>query len=826
MDPIQKHGWSDPRTTERKGSVRRAREMLEAGRRPKIRVPQTNTAVPLPGAHIPQTNGWPLSGDNHLRPNGVDPQGRLSNMVDSQGKLLVSRGIPHPPPPLRPPRHDLPSPSVYSERSVSDAYPSPLHVNYPAPSFSQPFANQHHIHPALREAVPMPVANEDMFRKSAASSLGSIPSIPDFPPPLPSQNKMGNLAPPVPMRSIMNRRSSVSPIPEELPDSPTILSKPYAPSRVTASSWNSEQRESDILGAYLDGDSDGAQGSTSSAEHGEVTLVRQASLGKRGKPALRTISKPNVDTSQLGGNNDRSGTLPVQITGASLKEIAAGLNTRDSFDSSSSGESGLDPEKPPIVLGEDTSSHHSYANDVRNLEQEGGALPKRTPTMSEVRPGARRPPRLNMNAVREAEARGSLTSLSDLIKRATKLATNLEHGRTASRNDLLNVGGGSRFLFRGDQNRKSGSIKDILASFPNPAATPEGRSSWPMFWRKSTLHQLNSQEQGREVTQEKGSTRRRRCCGMPLWAFITACVIMLLVIAAAVLIPIFLVVVPRENKSNDSSSTMCEKTAPCANGGVSVSSGDVCSCVCVNGFTGSRCTTAGDASCITTEITQGSASRNATVGDDLPRLFQDSQNNFSIPLDPVTIMALFSQNNVSCTTENALVSFRGLYSNDNERRAVTPITVNTEQQLADQQEHHASVTSYIPTATLPVRRTVVTENGIVFDSAQTLDDESVRVGEPTPTPTSKPQPTSTPAVAIEVVDFSRIAVLYILQRTGELDAAMLSADSIQTHLENFNSNSTGENLLVDLIPSGVKGNFTLDFEEFTITDFDGDTVGA
>jgi hypothetical protein len=242
-----------------------------------------------------------------------------------------------------------------------------------------------------------------------------------------------------------------------LPDSPTILNKPYAPSRVTASSWNSEQRESEILGAYLDGDSDGAQGSTSSAEHGEVTLVRQASLGKRGKPALRTISKPNVDTSLLGGNNDESRTSLVQITGASLKEIAAGLDTRDSFDSSSSGESGLDPEKPPIVLGEDTSSHHSYANDVRKLEQ-GGALPKCTPTMSEIRPGARRPPRLNMNAVREAEARGSLTSLSDLIKRATKLATNLEHGRTASRNDLLNVGGGSRFPFRGKLFSKSAHL--------------------------------------------------------------------------------------------------------------------------------------------------------------------------------------------------------------------------------------------------------------------------------------------------------------------------------------------------------------------------------
>lgn len=48
--------------------------------------------------------------------------------------------------------------------------------------------------------------------------------------------------------------------------------------------------------------------------------------------------------------------------------------------------------------------------------------------------GKRRiPPRLDMSAVREAEARGSLTSLPDLIARATKLAARLEHGRPDSK---------------------------------------------------------------------------------------------------------------------------------------------------------------------------------------------------------------------------------------------------------------------------------------------------------------------------------------------------------------------------------------------------------
>ncbi|CBF76828.1 hypothetical protein AN4767.2 [Aspergillus nidulans FGSC A4] len=807
MDSTSKHGWSEPRPAERKGSVRRAREMLEVGKRPRIRAPQENAALP-PGPRMSQQTAWPLLGDDGPGVNVVDSRDRGPNLGDSPGRLMAPRA----PPPPRPPRQDPPSPSVYSERSVPDAVPSPLHLNNRnrAPSFSQPFVNQQHIHPALRE--PVPSTKEDPFRKSAASSLGSIPSIPDFPPPLPSQNNAASLAPTAPMRSGMNRRSSVSPIPEELPDSPTILNKPYT--RLTASSWNSEQQESEVLGAYMDNNSEGA---LESPEHAEVSLVRQASVGTRGKPSLRTISKPSADG--MVGGAGRTETPIGQTNDASLKEVAAGLSTRNSFSSGSFKESDIDPEKPPIVLENDTNAQHSYDNDMRSVEKETAALPQRTPTMSEMRPGARRPPRLNINAVREAEARGSLTSLSDLIKRATKLATNLEHGRTASRNDLLNVGG-SRHPF-GDPNRRSGSIKDILASFPNPAATPEGRSSWPVFWRRSTLQQLNSQEQGQDLSQEKGSTRtqRRRCCGMPLWAFITACVVLLLIIAAAVLIPIFLVVVPRENKGNDSSNTMCEKTNPCSNGGVSVSSGNVCSCVCVNGYTGSRCTTSGDASCVTTEITQNSTSRNATVGDDLPRLFRDSQSNFSIPLDAVTIMALFSQNNVSCTTENALVSFKGLSSNDNKRRAL-----NADLLVADPEKLEPSSSTDEPTATIPVRREVATKNGILFEDSGT--NESPAAAETSSASTSEATPAPTSAVTAEALDFSRISVLYILEKTGTLDAAMFSADVIKKHLEHSYSNSSDESFVINLVPSGIKGNITLDYGGFTITDFDGNTVGG
>ncbi|KKK16485.1 hypothetical protein ARAM_000402 [Aspergillus rambellii] len=807
MDPS---AGSDSNPPERKGSVRRAREMLEAGRRPKIQVPQANAGGIPPSRRDARQTQWPLPDDNMLQ----------TNVVDQKGTPLISKS----PPPQRPPRPDLPSPSIYSVRSASDAAPSPLHINHPKPSFSHPFHNQLLIHPALRD--PAPVTSEDTPRKPGVSSVDSIQSLPDLPQPIPPR-KPGNLAPQAAARAIMNHPASVSPIPEELLDSPTIINKPYAPSRTTRSSWSSEKGESAILGAYADGDSGGAHEFTHAIEGHNGNIIRQASLGKRGKPSLRTISKPCVDSPPLPKSESKTVSPRELATGAALKEVAAGVNPRNSLSSDSSEESHFDPEKPPIVLVEDPRPHQGYRN--RAFAKEVGALPKGAPTMSEIRPGARRPPRLNMAAVRDAEARGSLTSLSDLIKRATKLASNLEHNRTASRNDLLNAGGGSRFAFRGDHSSRSGSIKDILASFPPPAATPEGHSSWPVFFQRSTLHQLNSQEQGPEEGQEKGTNRQRRCCGLPLWAFILICIILILVIAAAVLIPIFLVVVPREHQNSASSGSTCEKTAPCENGGVSVSSGNVCSCVCANGYTGSRCTTVGDASCVTTEITQGSTSRNATMGDDLPRLFEDSKTNFSIPLDPITIMALLSQNNVSCTTENALVSFSGMTSSNSTRRSLSLDEVLVpDGEPSDDNGPPGPAPIHTPTPTLTARNSIATENGIVFDnSSVTETSQSV---ETTPSSVATPKSTSTTSssltITTKVLDFSRIAVLYILEKTGTLEAAMFSADAIQTYLEKSYSHSSNGIYHLNLVPAGVKGNFTLDFQDLTITNLNGDVIGG
>jgi hypothetical protein len=160
--------------------------------------------------------------------------------------------------------------------------------------------------------------------------------------------------------------------------------------------------------------------------------------------------------------------------------------------------------------------------------------------------GRKRPLRLDIDAVRDAEARGSLTSLPDLILRATKLASNLDRGKTASRlgmNFFEGMDSTERALAVQEANRRSGSISDILASFPPPGSRDGERRSLAN-WNSNLRHShLPSDSDAGEIREQ----RKRKCCGMPVWLFVVLLIIVLLLVAAAVLVPVVLLIILPKN---------------------------------------------------------------------------------------------------------------------------------------------------------------------------------------------------------------------------------------------------------------------------------------
>ncbi|KAF2220190.1 hypothetical protein BDZ85DRAFT_32917 [Elsinoe ampelina] len=552
-------------------------------------------------------------------------------------------------------------------------------------------------------------------------------------------------------------------------------------------------------------------------------LVRQASLGKRSKPTLTTIKSgenmrnaPGRESTYSDDSFDEDGMQslpPMQRPPLEPVDSSNTLNKSQMSDQSKGAQSGRTGSSGPLGMSEtsffdrpsssesDKSEFARYKNkeylyepmpdriprqptnnsedprveSILNRLEKGGALPHvddktshlNQPSQLSQRVGTRRPPRLNVDAVREAEQRGSLTSLPDLIRRATKLASNLDRGKTASRlgfDWMISDEKGTR----GNQNRRSnGSLTDMISAFPPPAVgTPRsqgsGRFAWPSNLRHSTLPSFSDNGKGQSQPRPK-----KRVCGMPVWAFLLLLLLLILLVAAAVIVPVVLIVIPRQNQSDAQSLDSCRQSLTCSNGGVNIVGNDgACRCVCVNGFTGSSCTTEVGASCTGLDV-QGAS--NATVGSSLPRLFNNARANFSIPLDGAQVLSLFAATNLSCASENALVTFGGL----SERRSI-----NLDKEYFDTAADIAEIylgeeEDFKPTKTLKQRQVTTTvassqaaatSNGIVFAIG----------GPPGSSPSNSPNNTS----PLEL-DFARVAVLFVLQDSGQLNEAIAAQSSLQ-----------------------------------------------
>ncbi|KAL2198651.1 hypothetical protein P885DRAFT_67811 [Corynascus similis CBS 632.67] len=645
---------------------------------------------------------------------------------------------------------------------------------------------------ASQEMLAVPETPSSASRPSTLSSVGSIP---DFP--LPAQIPLGpprrsvNLGPPPSARrgasSFYSNSSFVSPIPEESP-----RSRSHGPDFPEPAYGEAIAEEA----GYGDDDAEESQ------------LVRNASIGKRARPTL--VSAPAPRSSDSPEGDRRPGPRPVQ---GPFKDGTGYVEN-----SSSSGTIPVAARLPigAAVTPDTMLNAYSSASADDPSTPSPRATPSPNPAATEPQTysrfsAIRRPPRLDIDAVRKAEARGSLTSLPDLIRRATRLAASLEKGRRpASRFDELDDF--PDYGYDGEKHRSG--LSDMLAAFPPPAhvtTTNNRRSirdsireqvqSWPLPINVNRT--LNTSQEAAVSSDSRSSVRKgkRRCCGLPCWAFILLMVVILLVIAAAVIIPVEFFVVRNQDRSSPAQELQqCRQQLACANGGANVVKEGVCSCECANGFTGSDCTVVDDAGCTTIRLT-GSDDSETVVGDAIPRLLNQAQTNFSIPLTAPQVLSKLDSGDLSCSAQNALVTFNGRAIPQDLALAAAQAAgdggdsldvVNNAAVIVDGVLYttitiifapHTTFTLSNPRPTTTTTTTTVSASGrpSLTATATSQYTTTMTMSSGTVLP---PVPTSTLAVTEEVLDFARVAVLYVLQEDSLADA-----ETAQLGLQRFLSGS-------------------------------------
>lgn len=277
---------------------------------------------------------------------------------------------------------------------------------------------------------------------SRPSTISSVGSIPDFPlpqavpmvpptPPVATSRRTMGLGPPPSSRrgasSFYSTASFVSPIPEESPRSRSHTS--YASSAAIPESYGSLSPGLSPDGAYFDDTI--AEESVYSDDADERGLVRSASIGRKGKPSL--VTTRSADRS----STERTETVPIVLPLPSRPKpkptqeepFHDGTGYLEGSSSSSSRPSGLGGPAETVTSAGASPMLGAFAFDPSGSGEPASirmASPSPRPAMFSA---IRRPPRLDIDAVREAEARGSLTSLPDLIRRATRLASMIEKGK-------------------------------------------------------------------------------------------------------------------------------------------------------------------------------------------------------------------------------------------------------------------------------------------------------------------------------------------------------------------------------------------------------------
>ncbi|KIE00234.1 Epidermal growth factor-like, type 3, partial [Metarhizium majus ARSEF 297] len=779
----QRWAQQNPNLVEPSAPLRPPPPGYSQSRLAKNRLPPGQDQKYGPGISRPtQVPQWPLTNSSTSPPTFVDP----SSYRPSSKPQQIPQRPPRPSPSRIPSILDQSKPQqptpVFTSRSVLPDTSQEKNDNYNVSSPSAP------------------------SESSTRQTISSVGSIPDFPVPIPAAvpRKSANLGPPPSSRrgasSFYSSASYVSPIPEESPRSRSHGS--YASSAAMPETWPAGSPE---IGSPAYGDAFYEESITEKdRESGydefgdESQLVRSASLGKKGKPALITTKGASSSGTNTGKDPAPAKTVLenedyMSPATSSSETVPTIKKPRASFINTSSRES-LAADAIPQPYGTANSS------DSRESVQLGD-VPRRQSRLSAMK----RPPRLDIDAVRAAEARGSLTSLPDLIRRATRLAAMIDKGkRPASRLDAM-----EGYLTEKEDPHRSG-LSDMLAAFPPPVHTPRNNTSRSSWIRSGTWPAVSGQDRRTHSRSPSGQIEpkpKRRCCGLPLWLVILLVFLLLILIVAAIVVPLeFFVFKNLGHKDQALTLGQCQERLPCLNGGTSVISQGNCSCICTNGFTGSTCGDGGNTGCTMTNLvsTDGQSSiNNVTMGRAIPRLLADANKNFSVPLSGTSILARFNSGNLSCIAQNSIVTFDG-------RSTISGQATDEVQDIRQNQANRALNTEEFPEISIitlvpPTTTTTITVTPPVTGQKPTT---SVAISAP-PGKTETTIPPTTPAestltslfssssqpisrstasttsrapsnfpVTEEVLDFSRVAMLYILQQKS-VESAVSAQSALQ-----------------------------------------------
>lgn len=786
--------------------MNRAREQLREARAREgraIHSPQTPStsldAVPTPmPRHLP--NPLPLRVVDSQIPPGYDQRfgqkisrpAQVPQWPLSSGSSMIAAPNSSPSPatwsqqqrPQRPPR-----PSQSRIPSIVDR----TKPQQPTPVFTSR-ANTPMSHQESNGGYK-PSGPSDGSARHAASPMGAPP---DYPPPIPATDsgtirKTTVLCPPPSGRrgapSFYSNASLVSPILEEDPRAKCHLS--YASSTAMPSTWGGDSPHLSSPGyndAFYEESLTEKSRESMSEEYGdESQLVRSASMGKTGKPSLITTKS----TAQANQSRNDPSSFPALPDNAGYLSAAT-----------SSSETIPAIKEPETSHGKPTDKDSYSSTAVRKAPAAAYSPdPRESIALADPRPqtgfsAMGRPPRLDIDAIHAAEARGSLTSLPDLIRRATRLAAMIDKGkRPASRLDVLEGFQNEK----GDRHRTS--LTDMLAAFPPPVHTPcNNNASRNNSWLGQGRH-----HRSKSAGDGKGVRPRRRVCGLPLWVFVLLVFLLVCLIVAAILVPLEFFVFKNLGQQDKEGLNLgqCQKTLTCLNGGTNVMAQEACACICTNGFTGPTCGDGAATGCTLTNLVSAdgrSSISNVTVGRAIPRLLADGYRNFSVPLSGTTILARFNTAGLSCMAQNALVTFDGLAtgsSQDADKVKVRDIPDKRNSLVSDAEQFSPSSTPALKPSTTVTIGGLDGQNSQVagvtttmtisdFGKPATFNSAPTSTSVPPTLPstlvvdTRSPSPTNVPSagsfiVTQEKLDFARVAMLYILQE--ETAAKAISAQA-------------------------------------------------